>query len=120
MVVRARFRGTQFFLEGPKLGTYVFGMDPPGEPNDLKLVAVLVGGDAFEPIAPIQAALTDKRFCLKLYAETNWVPQLGPQLGQRLGPRLGPSCLHLGPNWVPAQECGSTFGAPIGSLHDEL
>ena len=99
------FIRTSGILWGPsvaQLGPNFNWRDPIVDPNDMKLIAVHVGGDASKQTAPTHAphSLTND-FVRSCTQKHNWVHQLGPQLGQRLGPRLGPSCLKLGPNWVP-------------------
>ena len=92
--------GNRFFLRGPI-----------EDPNDSKLVAVHVGGDASKPTAPAHATLPNKRFCSKLYAK-----KIGSQIGSpigatfgstfgslviEIGSQLGPSTKKLGPNLEP-------------------
>ena len=86
---------------GPKL----FWRDPIVDPNDMKLVAVHVGGDASKQTAPTHAALPNKRFCSKLSAKNNWVPNWVPNWGNVWVHVLVPRDR----NWVP-----------IGSLHKNL
>ena len=86
---------------GPKL----FWRDPIVDPNDMKLVAVHVGGDASKQTAPTHAALPNKRFCSKLSAKNNWVPNWVPNWGN--------VWVH---DWVPRNR----NWVPIGSLHKKL
>ena len=86
---------------GPKL----FWRDPIVDPNDMKLVAVHVGGDASKQTAPTHAALPNKRFCSKLSAKNNWVSNWVPNWGN--------VWVH---DWVPRNR----NWVPIGSLHKKL
>ena len=47
-------------LGGTQLGPNVFWRDPIGDPNDLKLVAVHVGGEASKPSTPAHVEQPNK------------------------------------------------------------
>ena len=78
------------------------------DPNDMKLVAVHVGGDASKQTAPTHAALPNKRFFVRSCPQKTIGSQIGSPIGATFGSTIGSLVTEIGSqlgpsikNWVP-------------------